>query len=350
MSDRVSLTVLPDPEEPAGGYAFLELPGGSLDATQVHVAVQESYGDRWLAPAVDVVWQSARHDFGPCKVYRHDGADWIRIGPEIVDRMEEYTPVRFAVGPVVGEVVWPDNVLPRAAGAVLGALRPVARNLAAPDGERAMKAPAPPRPEPEAAPEPEPEPEPEAPVVTTEPDPARTPRRWPWLIPALLALLALAWWLLWRDGPEVVVVPPADPVVQPDPLDPGDRAAVDGCDEAALTALAGGFDARVQKIRDCGARVPADLALRIIEDAAAADDPQALLLFGTLYDGRELDPRIENLIGLSFDDDPVQATVYYARAVAAGSDVARARLTATCARLAQGATTLQKGAFHDHCR
>jgi hypothetical protein len=350
MTDRVALTILPDTEEPAGGYAFVELPGGSLDGPQVRVAVQDSFGDRWLAPTGDVVWQAARHDFGPYQVYRHDGADWVRIGPEIVDRMEEYTPVLIAVGAVCGTVIWPDNVLPRAGGAVLGAISPLAPRPAPAVSERPMKPPVPPRPKPEPTPVPDPTPEPVAAMAGLEPDrPSR--RWWLWLLLAgfLLAALALAWWL--SDGDDAPVARPAEPVVQPEPLEPGaDPVVADRCSAAALIALAGGFVAQLDALRDCGAQVPADLALRLIEDAAADNDATALLLFGTLYDGTEIDPRIENLIGLSFDDDPAQAAVYYARAVAAGSDVAPARLTATCARLAPGATTLQKGAFNDHCR
>jgi hypothetical protein len=71
----------------------------------------------------------------------------------------------------------------------------------------------------------------------------------------------------------------------------------------------------------------------LIEDGAAADDPAALLLFGTLYDAEVLDPDFETAIGLAFSDSPAIAADYYARARAAGADGADARLQSACARL-----------------
>ena len=47
----MGLTIHTDPQEPAGGFAFLELPGGSLGTGPVTVAVLEVYGSRWLGPS-----------------------------------------------------------------------------------------------------------------------------------------------------------------------------------------------------------------------------------------------------------------------------------------------------------
>ena len=124
----------------------------------------------------------------------------------------------------------------------------------------------------------------------------------------------------------------------------------EGCTLTALAALPGGYPAIEAAIRACGRDVSADTALRLVEEGAAANDPGALLLFGTLYDADQLDPRIENLIGLTLDDDPARAAEYYARAVKAGSVEAQARLSAICVRLSGSQTTLAKGAYDDYCR
>ena len=122
----MSLTVHPDPQEPAGGFAFLELPDGSLTEESVTVAVFDAYGERWLAANEEVGarvgignphWQAERFAFGPYTVYHHEGADWVRIGPEIVNKIEEYAPLRIEVGGAGYDVSWPDDVPPRALAA-----------------------------------------------------------------------------------------------------------------------------------------------------------------------------------------------------------------------------------------
>lgn len=342
----MSRFVHPDPQEPAGGFAFLELPGGALPDAPVGVAVQEVFGDRWLAPTGDVAgrvgignpnWQTTRHDFGPYTVHRHDGADWVRIGPEIVNKLAEYTPLRIAVGALLLDVTWPDDVPPRAGAAVLGGIRAVGRGRPPEPEPVPVPVPVPPAGD-EAEPEP-PEPAgdlPEQPVGATQ-----SGRRPTWLAPlllvlALLAALLAAWWLIPDDMPQQ----PAH----------ADVPKSDRCTLTALDAVSGGFAVVEQAIRDCGADITPDTALRLVEDAAARGDPGALLLFGVLYDATELDPQIENLIGLSFADDPARAAEYYARAVTAGSLPAKHRLSAICIRLAGADATLDKGAHDDFCR
>jgi hypothetical protein len=333
----MKLTIHPDPQEPAGGFAFLELPGGTLGNEPVQVAVMEVYGSRWLGPSEEpgdkvavgnANWQGERFDFGPYAVHDHDGADWVRIGPEIVNKIDEYTPLRLTVGGQLGDATWPDDVPPRAGAAVLGGLQPTAR--AAPQQADAELVGVPP----------EPEPAPEPPEVTPEPDPPATPKKrslwWLLLILALAAGGVAIWYFYLRE--DTAVASGDTPV-------PSEET----CTRAALVAL-DGFEATELAIRACGDALSADTVLKIIEDAARADDPGALLLFGTLYDGAELDARIETLIGLSFDHDAAKAAEYYARARAAGSDEARDRLAATCAQLARADETLAKGAYDDFCR
>lgn len=333
----MTLTVHPDPQEPAGGYAFLELPDGSLGDQPVTVAVFDAYSERWLASSEaqgerteigGANWQSERVEFGPYEVHRHEGADWVRIGPEIVNKLEEYVSLRLYVGGQRFDLSWPDIVPPRAGAAVLGELQTVSRKPKdkepAPVVRRKTH-------EPEAAPEQVDLP-PEKPVVAQE-----ERRKGSFLLPMLILLAlgfaALLAWYFW---------PQQSGKTEPDL--PGSP-----CSFAALSALPGGFDAAAQGIRDCGADVSADTALRLIEDAAKRDNPDALLLFGTLYDAQTLDPRIENLVGLTFGDDPAQAVEYYDRAARAGSDEAQTRLKETCAVLKGADATLAKGAYDDFC-
>ncbi len=335
----MNVIVHPDPREPAGGFAFLELADGSLGDGPVTVAVREVYAGRWLGPAEAsgkasvgaANWQGARHEFGPYEVHRHEGADWVRIGPEIVNKIDEYTPLQLFVGAQDGDVTWPDNVPPRAGAAVLGGLQSTART---PDQEADQTLVGKPEepPEPKPAPDPDPTPPELAPPVDDTPPKRRL------LVPLLLVLLLIAgliaaWLWLPGDDPET---PPA-------------TTTQDTCTRAAVTAL-GGFVATEKAIRACGDALSADTVLAIVENAAQADDPGALLLFGTLYDGAELDERIETVIGLSFDHDPARAAEYYARAAKAGSQVARTRLGVTCAQLAASNKTLAKGAYDDFCQ
>ena len=368
----MSLTIHTDPQEPAGGFAFLELPGGSLGAGPVTVAVLEVYGSRWLGPSEedgdkveigDGNWQGERHDFGPYTVHAHDGADWVRIGPEIVNKIEEYTPLRLSVGALSEDVTWPDDVPPRAGAAVLGGLQSTAFGGAQDSGAalvgNAIK------PEPEPAPEPilqptppefTPEPEPELEATVMPVPPKKTNKTLWWLLLALVVLLGLAlgavWWFFWREQPEPPVGDPpavesgietAEPAVAPDN---GDSA--NPCTRAALMDLSG-FAATRDAIRACGDALSPDTVLTIVEDAASAGDKDALLLFGTLYDGATEDARIETVIGLSFTDNPALAAEYYARAREAGSVEAETRLRGVCAFLAGATDIMAKGAFDDFC-
>lgn len=368
----MTLEVHPDPQEAAGGYAFLELPGGTLKGDAVNVAVFDAYGERWLAAAEapgarigigNPHWQAERFEFGPYTVYRHEGADWVHIGPEIVNKVEEYAPLRLSVGGRDYPVTWPDNVPPRAGAAVLGGIRPVARPAAEPTGPRLVG-----RVEPEAVPDtlvPAPPPRP-APAPRTEPraEPkAAAPRRPSLMIPLLLALLLLlvaagatAWWFWPREAGEAVAEAPA-PATQPpapEPVavtpapSPPPAPAPETCTPSALAALSD-FAAVDAALRDCGKEVSPDIALEVIEAHAANGEAGALLLIGTLYDGEVLDARIENLIGLTFDPDIARAVEYYSRAAKAGAPEAPARLAETCARLKGADATLAKGAYDDFC-
>jgi hypothetical protein len=329
----MSLRVHPDPREPAGGYAFLELPEGSLPEAAVPVAVFDAYGERWLSRPdqveKDVRWQSEPVEFGPYEVYRHDGADWVRLGPEIVDRLEEYAPLRLTVAGCSHDVTWPDNVPPRAGAAVLGALQPIGRKSEPQADQRIAMA--------DLSPSVAAEPEVAPPLSDAPVDPELVTRRGSrFLVNLILTALVVAGVLIWYFWPAGEDVPQR-------------VTSGDACTRDKLAATKGGHGAIIAAIRACGVDVQPDTALSLVEAGAAAEDAEALLLFGTLYDGESLDPRIENLTGLTFKDDPAKAAEYYARAVKAGSTEAGTRLGDICNRLASADATLSKGAYDDYC-
>ncbi len=323
----MSLELHADPQHRAGGYGFLELPERSLPDT-VEIAVQDAYSERWLNPSPEqrvtvgeANWQPERHAFGPYQVLRHEGADWVRIGPEIINKIEEYTAVRLDVNGQRHEVIWPDILTPLAGAAALGGLQVRPKAVPAQD------------PEPKSPP---PQEQVEIPVkYAVSEKQKRPPKRWIWIL-LLLVLLggaALAWNLFKGET--------AQDVAQSD-------VSASGCNFETLSALPD-FKARNSAMRDCGKEISPDVVLRVIEDASKAGNAEALLLFGTLYDEDALDPRIEVLIGLTFADDPARAVYYYAQAQAAGSTEADARLAGACKRLTGSMQTLEKGAFDDFC-
>ncbi|SPJ31120.1 hypothetical protein [Falsiruegeria mediterranea] len=325
----MSLVLHPDPQQPTGGYGFLELPGSSLP-DMVTLAVQDAYSERWLTPVDEARveignpnWQPQRASFGPYQVLRHDGADWVRIGPEIVNKLEEYTPLVIEVDGRAFNVTWPDTIPPRAGLAGLGGLQTV----------QAKPAPAP-EPEVKRPPEPDPVVEPDQNIET---EPRKRSLLWLWIILLLLIAAGAAAWFWTRE--ESVSLP-----INTTPVSNNES-----CGLPALSALPG-FATQLEALRTCGRDVSPDTALKLIEDAAQTEDPLALRVFGTLYDGDQLDPRIENLIGLSFADDPARAVEYYARAVEAGDTQATSHVTTNCDRLKGSSQTLEKGAYDDFCR
>lgn len=356
----MTLTVHPDPQEAAGGYAFLELPQGTLTADQAMVAVYDAFGERWLAaseaPGARVGignprWQADRFEFGPYDVYRHDGADWVRIGPEIVNKIEEYAPLRIGLGGREYDLSWPDDIPPRAGAAVLGGIQPVSRpdpGSAAPVPVREQIPPPPENPPPESEPSsvPEPVPEPEPDLQASSARAGAGSRRWPYFLALLLVLIAAgaaAYWFIKVPEPvEIAEETPEVPVEESvTPIDP--------CSQASMSVLST-FAAVGTALQDCVGAVTADAALALVEDYAVRGDPDALLLFGKLYDDQIEDAPIETGIGLTFSPDIARSAEYYARAFAAGSGVAADLLVTACDRLESDSSTLSKGAYDDYCK
>ena len=352
----MSVQVHPDPQEPAGGYAFFELPEGTLADEQVTLTVFDAFGERWLGldtaqgaqvPIGEPHWQGDPHAFGPYTVYRHEQADWVRVGPEIVNQVGEYMSLRLGIGGGDYAVNWPDNVPPRAGAAVLGGIRPL-RKPAPEPAPAPLQAPEPePEPTPDPTPTPQPNPTPRKPL-RAEPKTSVEPRRalWPWLL-LFLALGAgvAAWWFWPTTRPDRVAeaIPAAEPVAQP-VADAGNP-----CSLAALVSVPGRFSAVAPQLRACGDQLSPDVALAVVETHVERDDADALFLMATLYDGTQQDADVEERIGLTFSADDARAAEYYARAGETGLARAAGQLQATCARLEQDTSTLARGALDDYC-
>lgn len=359
----MSLHVKPDPKRPTGGYAQIE---GDFEGSEVSVSVFNTFAERYLG---EHGWQSVREEFGPYRVDRSGGTARIVVGPEIVNQLEEYAHLRFQVGAVVADLNWPDTIAQRPGAAALGGIRVAGGKassqprdagavvtMAVEGGDEANAA--------SAVPD---EAEGGDPVGAPTPgggdDEAETggkDRKRPlWLIIALmlvvLALAATAAWFFWlQDGNDTPVAEVEEETVQPEPAITPEAAptpvAENTCSSEALLASSGQPFAEVMsQLEACGEAADLDATMMLIENAALADNPQALLLFGELYDDTHTNAVVEDAIGVTFADNPAQAAEYYARARDAGSSEANIRLVPLCERLGRLSDTLSQAAFGDYC-
>ncbi|MGD9294746.1 MAG: hypothetical protein PVI41_07680 [Roseobacter sp.] len=320
------ISVRPDPSRPRGGYAELSLQADDLSADSTQVAVFDNYSERYLGQSG---WQATQVMFGPYAVVRDGSMARLVIGPEIVNQIAEFANVKLIVGAVRQDIIWPDDVVPAPGAAKIGGIMAAAPSVAAP--QSTLKANAP---ESEAGSGSEP-PGPVAPVPPVET--AGEKKRPPYAVALLVLLVLLAgisYWFLFQQDEMVASAPASD--------DAGP------CSARTLKGIAG-FDAQLAALRACGGKAETDVALGLVEQAAAAGDPQALLLFGMVYDGEAAFGVVEEDVGLTFGDVPATAAEYYSRAVAAGSVEASQRLSSLCVRMQTMTDTLTQGAVADYC-
>lgn len=361
----MTLTIRADETRSAGGYAVLSFTdGAAATVDSVSVAVMETFGNRWLVPSAqdasgqvgigDPNWQAGRHEFGPYPLLRRNGRLELVIGPEIVNKIEGYTNLRIVAGPLEGTASWPDDIAPLAGATALGGLQVMRKAVdAAPRPSSGGKSPL------TIVEQTSPETDPALDTLSNDtPDLNSTPKRPLTLLVGLAALILLllagaAWWFTRPDAPPPAAIaepaPPEPAPAEPPVIDGNAEAAVDPCTLAALRAVEGGLPAQLAQVAGCEGSVTADTLLSLIEDAAAQENGDALLLFGALYDSAETDTLAESTIGLTFGDVPAQAAEYYARAAAQGATGAQARLDRVCAALVDATDTLSQGARDDFC-
>ncbi|MEM9433021.1 MAG: hypothetical protein AAGA12_03805 [Pseudomonadota bacterium] len=345
----MSLTITPDAARPHGGYATLTVDPAPVES-EVTVAVFGSYSERHLGAQG---WQADPVSFGPYPV--ENGS--LTIGPEIVNQLEEYEALKITIGTRSFQTSWPDDVVPAPGAATLGGIVsggpretevvppiPVTLpkdnqsddNLTGEDDRETEESG-------------EHTPIDAGSQSGTEDDIKKGGSRGAVMWIAALVLLAVlagaAWYFLQEDTP----APEPEPTPAPAPA-PAPEPQADACGSDAIAATgAQGFSATAALLRQCAGEVSPDTALGLLESAARAENPDALALFGKIYDGDATDDALESQMGLTFPDAPATAAGYYARGVAAGSSEAQQLLGALCARLSTMTGTLDVAAFEDHC-
>lgn len=346
----MSLKASPDPKRSSGGYARLS---GTIAETEVWVTVYNSFSERYLG---QTDWQAAKVEFGPYQVEREGDESFIVIGPEIVNRLVENSDVRFQLGSLGADVLWPETISQRPGAAVIGGLRTLEgvsvaqaaqqrvtqlpEDIVAPAALTALAAP---------------------PAPSTDETPSPTivaPSRKPLLVTSIGALLVLlggagfAWFFLWE--PQSQHPPVAQPVTETAEPDGHNEVGPDpvnsACGSEILATLSTAvFADALATISICANEFSADQTLAVLENRSAADDADALFAFGQLYDPSQTNEIIEDSIGLTFGDSPGVAAEYYARAAEQGSEIAGSALIATCDRLSDRADTLSESAFQEYC-
>lgn len=368
----MSLSLTKDPAKRLGGWALVRLPAKT--AAESTVTVRRSDTAEWLGAAD---WQGGRYAFGPYPIENDPKGAFVRIGPEIVNRMEPYLPFTMAL-PELGheaELDWPEDILPAPEGAVVGGVgRPPDHGNLGGRIERtgvgvtpevplaATPGTAPPEPplteEPMRSPEPQPsaglrspenlptgqmsEPEPETEWKATPSSKAMGLKVLLFVLPVVLIAAAVGWWFMLgpgavdeqpvaakggsvEEGP--VMAPPAPPVSEEE----GESPAVT-CARDNVAGLLRADEPDVEAMRGlaavCHAAADIDLEVRLWEKLAALSDGQALLRFGEWYDPRE------NAESRPFGAaDAANAANYYKRAIEVGADGAEEALNGLCTHL-----------------
>lgn len=325
-----------DSSVPGGGHALLYLQGASRAPADARLVIRRLAPEAWLGPAG---WQQTRAEVTVEGPERAEGADLLRLGPAVVDRIAPWTKVEVTL-PSLNEsqvVVWPTLEQSPGGGAgaglvAFGGRRPTGRQ----EPRLVQPAPEPPAPEPEPLPPPAPTPVLAAdPPITPPPQKKRKRRAWPWVLLALLlAVAGLGVWQ-WQTGeperllcqwgvPEMGILTCEKLVVDACPatlpLDQRSDCYLKALDAAALFALA-------EQLGVSGKPGERDLAWTLF--AALEDRGYAPATFelGLCYDpllpqGCSLQPRLAA--------NARQALEHYTRADAAGAAEAKARIGALC--------------------
>ena len=307
------VTIHPAPDYPGGGYAVIRVSDPIGLSGTARIRVFDLFRERYLG---EHDWQPDPFDFGPYQTVSKGETVEFCIGPEIVNRVPEFTSVRIEVGGHPTTLTWPEDILQdptRASNSTIyreedhgdqlvnETVTPVAEPIVAPPALVQ---------DPPVAPEPTPPP-------AEKKDPKSL--AWLWILLIVIAAAAIAvWWFVLRETPAPT------PVVAIDCSLEGALADADG-PLAALAGLADAADAG-----DCDAPIDASFALRLIEQAAVNGDATALATLGDIYNSYTTNPLVEERLSVALSEDPVIAFDYYRRAQDAGGADLDAQLAAIC--------------------
>ncbi|MEM7423848.1 MAG: hypothetical protein AAF334_08990 [Pseudomonadota bacterium] len=105
----MSLEITRDPRNRRGGWALIRV--SAQEGAQTSVSVRRDEGEFSLGPHG---WQGGAHAFGPYTVETDRRGTFVRIGPEIVNHMEEYltAEIRLPELGLAATLPWPDEILP----------------------------------------------------------------------------------------------------------------------------------------------------------------------------------------------------------------------------------------------
>lgn len=343
------IDIRPDPKHPAGGFAEITISGAEADGDQVMVSVFNSYQQKWLSPEG---WQANRTSIPAREASQTDGGLRVIVGPEIVNQIEEDTPLRIEVAGGSWDTYWPDDINAGPDEAVIGG---IGGTGAAPEAKEPTVMVAQPAEEADETVLPASESTGQNQTeltdeVSDETDEDEVKKSMTGIIAAVVVLILIlaagAYYFMNSSNEQPVETAVVAPEPQSESAPVADDCALDQV--AALSSE--GFGPVAARIRECGGSLSADNALGFVEKAANLGDAEALALFGALYDNTVTDDVIEGQIGLTFPDEPARAAEYYSRAAEAGSEDAGTRLTAVCTRLRLKSDTLSQSAYEDYCQ
>lgn len=321
----MKIEILPDPQKPLGGSAVLRLDGASGLPDAVTLAVYDRTRERWLA---DQTWQGVPVRFGPYPVTQTaDGAASITVGSEIVDHIDEYTPLTLQIGETSVDADWPDTIMVAPGSPPLGRILSPDETMASLSGTRQ----APPRPSP-VAPKRDPKPEVPPEPIEEETDEDEEVDRKPSKLPLILGALAVA----------ALVAGGAYYVLSQDGGDP-----VSLCTTAALDATPAADT--LDRLAQCRSEIDAQTAFRLVERGYRAGDSGATFAMGQLYDGAMQHPLLEGRFALGYPENLANAARYYAKAREAGTEEAAAALAAVCQRAEESTDALVRENVGVYC-
>lgn len=335
----MKIEVKPDPKQRLGGYALVVLHDIDAAATETDIVLQRTADSSYLGPDG---WQGGRHSFGPYPVEQSAKDVVVRIGPEIVDHVEEYAQVDLNLPALEssGRIEWPPEVLPSPNAYRGGGVH--SAGLQNPPGTT-VSATSPPSTEPEPEPETDPEPSPASGDDISTDGPQEEKRRrsiLPWVAGGLLAVVVLVLIGLWYVYPGLFpFLPPASQSVQ-------EQDTSLTCTADAVNAVLRDPASDLEDIRrlreTCVKTGDVKSIVSLCERLIDKGDPGCLARYGRWYD-----PTVE--ANGPFPKNAGIAVRYYSEAAKAGAADAAEQKANMCELLRKKTDPLSANAVATYC-